>query len=84
MSERKNRAQGVGAQALARENITQDNMAESLQKIYDLLGAAKLGKASENSVYVCGVLLKNVDSELGDIKERLRILESKQGDAGNG
>jgi hypothetical protein len=67
-----------GAQTIERPEISQDNIVESLQKIYDLLGAAKLGRASENSVYVCGVLLRNLDKEMKDLDERIKKLETSQ------
>jgi len=60
------------AQVLPATRIDKDNLVESVQKLYDLLGAAKLGRESENSVYVCGVLLRDTE----DLEERIEELEN--------
>jgi len=47
-----------GAQTLPALRIDGENVVEAVQKLYDLLGAARLGRESEDSVYVCGVMLR--------------------------
>jgi len=72
------RKPGLGAnaaQTIVANNIDQTNIAQAVQQLYNLLGAAKLGKASEDSVYVCGVLLRNTDSKLKDLEDRIKKLE---------
>jgi hypothetical protein len=76
MSEKSRTGLGIkGAQTLPAARIDGSNIAEAVQKLCDLLGAARLGRESERSVYVCGVLLRNVDDELKDLRERLEKLE---------
>jgi hypothetical protein len=67
-----------GLQFLPQKKISKDNIAESLQLLYDILGAQKLGRDGDD-VYVCGVKLtggepmdaeeiaNRVKSELGDL-----------------
>jgi len=68
-----------GAQTISRTTVSQENVVESVQRLYDLLGAAKIGKNSEDSVYLCGVLLRNTDGKLKELEERIKALEGKAG-----
>jgi len=78
MSGRRKEGFGIrGAQTLPASRIGEGNIAEAVQKLTDLLGAAKLGRESESSVYVCGVLLRNTDKELANLSERIGRLEGK-------
>jgi len=73
-----------GAQTLPASTINRSNIEEAVQKLCDLLGAAKLGKASDTSVYVCGVLLRNTDSKLEEFEARLKKLETRTEESDNG
>ncbi|MCL1955769.1 MAG: hypothetical protein FWF63_00470 [Fibromonadales bacterium] len=68
-----------GAQTLPASKIDSSNIEEAVQKLCDLLGAAKLGKESDTAVYVCGVRLRNVDKELSDLENRIKKLENPTG-----
>jgi hypothetical protein len=73
-------ASGVGVkglQFLPRKKISKDNSIESLQLLYDILGAQKLGRDG-NDVYVCGVKLTG--SESLSIAEILNRLKAELGD----
>lgn len=57
MTERRKEIAAKAAQTIPQKRITQENLIESVQLLYDLLGASKLGKESEDSVWLCGVRL---------------------------
>jgi len=85
MNEARKAGLGIkGAQTLPASTIDSTNIEEAVQKLCDLLGAAKLGKASETSVYVCGVLLRNTDSKLEELETRIKKLETRTEDSDNG
>jgi len=85
MNETRKAGLGIkGAQTMPARKIDSANIEEAVQKLCDLLGAAKLGKESDTSVYVCGVLLRNVDKELSDLDSRIKKLENQNEGQENG
>jgi len=76
------RPQGLGinaAQIVPAYTLNEQNLMQCVQQLCNLLGAAKLGKASEKSVYVCGVELRNMDKEFAELEKRVKLLEDKAG-----
>jgi len=67
------------AQTVPSRRIDESNMAQALQQLYDLLGAAKLGRASGDSVFICGIELRNMDKKFEELENRVKELESKIG-----
>ncbi|MDR2593929.1 MAG: hypothetical protein LBC87_04080 [Fibromonadaceae bacterium] len=85
MNDKRKAGLGIkGAQTLPATRINRSNIEEAVQKLCDLLGAAKLGKVSDTAVYMCGVLLRNVDKELSDLDSRIKKLETKNEGQENG
>jgi len=85
MNEARKAGLGIkGAQTLPASTINSTNIEEAVQKLCDLFGAAKLGRESDNSVYVCGVLLRNYDDKLKDLENRIEKLETRTEDSDNG
>jgi len=69
-----------GAQTLPQMQITNENIVECVQKLYDLQGASQNGRINDNSVYYAGVRLTALTEEtlapfLKDILTRLDALE---------
>jgi hypothetical protein len=75
-----------GLQFLPQKKISKDNSIESLQLLYDILGAQKLGRDGDD-VYVCGVKLTGGESLsiteiLNRLKAELGDLTGEQGEDG--
>lgn len=48
-----------GAQILPSRIINENNLIESVQLLYDLLGGAKLGKENQSEAWLCGIKFNN-------------------------
>jgi len=66
-------------QFLEKPEVNETNIVESLQKIYDFIGAEHFGRNGDNSFSIGGIDLKNYDKDIQDIKNRLAIIEEKLG-----